>query len=62
MHDYLADLKFRLVESFGGEPATEMRKSPRVALVTGAFSDVELGSLRYNKPGNGLPAETSHHP
>lgn len=36
MEDYLADLKLRLVELFGGEHATEIRKSPPIALVTGA--------------------------
>lgn len=36
MHDYLAAPKLRLLELFGGESATEMRKSTPVALVTGA--------------------------
>ena len=56
MHGYLADLKLRLVELFGGESATEMRKSTPVALV---MSRRKIRRLPSDTPANRLLVEAS---
>ena len=54
IHDYLAGLKSRLVELFG-------EHAPQRCASHSSLVRSQMGHLRGDTPGNGLPVEASHH-